>query len=376
MPATHSVESAVVLSDRQIRVLRAVVAAFVGAATPVGSATVSHLLSVPLSAASIRTTMSELSEMGLISKPHSSSGRIPTEAGFRLFINNLLQPQPIEVEQQRRLRHSFGDIDVDGAMHLASQVLSESTRQLGFVLIPRLDRVRLRQVALVRVASSQLLVVLVTESGRTHNRTIQDSESGNQPELDRIARVINERVRGRTLSELRESLEAESRTLRNRAGSLLARAIVLGQKAVEVAEDAHEAADLLVATRLALLEQPEFSDPERLRELFSALETNERVLSLMGDMLDGDGVKVALGGDIPDPGLRDCALVTAPYGMNLEGADTSRARGRALGVLGVIGPSRMDYGRIIPLVGYFSQLVSEKFNESGALAAPMDESKA
>lgn len=345
------------LSDRQARVMRAVVAAYVGTAAPVGSVTISDLLTTPLSSASIRNTMSQLAELGLIGKPHSSAGRVPTEFGLRLFVDHLLQPREVASEQQRRLRHSFGEKDLDGAMRVVSQFLSESTRQLGFVLMPRLERVRLQHISLIRLATERMLVVLVTRSGRTFQRVIEDRNSGQQRELDRIASVLNQRIVGRTLAEVREAMAEEALRLRNQAGSLLSRAIRLGQRALEMASGADEPMDLVVATRLALLDQPEFSDPERLRDLFTAIEDNEKLMALMESLLERDGVGVALGDELEEPGLRHCALVSSPYGV-------SETDSGAQGLVGVIGPSRMDYPRIIPLVSYCSELVAEKFNEN------------
>jgi len=346
------------LSDRQSRVMRAVVAAYVGAAAPVGSATISDLLATPLSSASIRNTMSELAKLGLIEKPHASAGRVPTECGLRLFVDHLLQPSEVASEQQRRLRHRFAAEDLQGAMRVVSQFLSENTRQLGFVLMPRLERVRLQHISLIRLAVERVMVVLVTCSGRTFERVIDDRDSGMQRDLDRIASLLNERIVGRTLAEVREAMNEEARRLRNQAGTLLARAVSLGQRALKLASDAEEPMDLVVATRLALLDQPEFSDPERLRELFSAMEDNDKLMALMESLLEREGVGVSLGDEREDQGLRHCALVSSPYGVS---ADDSAAQG----LVGVIGPSRMDYPRIIPLVSYCSQLVAEKFNENG-----------
>ena len=349
--------SADLLGDRQARVLRAVVAAYVGAAAPVGSSTISNLLATPLSSASIRNTMSELAALGLIEKPHSSAGRVPTEMGLRLFVDHLLQPSEVGAEQRRRLRHSFGDTDLDGAMHVVSQFLSENTRQLGFVLMPKLDRVRLQHISFIRLASERLLVILVTRSGRTFHREMEDRESGPQRELDRIASVLNQRIVGRTLVDVRETMAEEARLLRNQAGSLLARAVSLGQRGLELAGDVDEPMDLVVATRLALLDQPEFNDTERLRDLFAAMEDNERLMSLMGGLLENGGPHVSIGDELEAQGLRHCALVSAPY--TAQDGDAG-----AQGLVGVIGPSRMDYPRIIPLVSYCSQLVAEKFNEN------------
>jgi heat-inducible transcriptional repressor len=140
---------------------------------------------------------------------------------------------------------------------------------------------------------------------------------------------------------------------------LLARAVDLGQRALGLAREEQQPMDLVVATRLALLDQPEFNDPERLRDLFSAIEDNEKLMMLMEGLLANDGVRVALGDELADPGLQHCALVSSPYGVS-GGDDDVEAQG----LVGVIGPSRMDYPRIIPLVRYCSQLVAEKFNEN------------
>lgn len=349
--------SADLLDDRQARVLRAVVAAYVGAAAPVGSSTISNLLATPLSSASIRNTMSELAALGLIEKPHSSAGRVPTEMGLRLFVDHLLHPSEVAVEQQRRLRHRFDETDFDGAMHVVSQFLSENTRQLGFVLMPKLERVRLQHISFIRLATERLLVVLVTRSGRTFHREMDDRESGSQRELDRIASILNQRIVGRTLTEVREAMAEESRRLRNQAGSLLARAVDLGRRGLELAGDVDEPMDLVVATRLALLDQPEFNDTERLRDLFAAMEDNEKLMALMGGLLESDGPSVAIGDELDAPGLRHCALVSAPYIAEVGSTGPQ-------GLVGVIGPSRMDYPRIIPLVSYCSRLVTEKFNEN------------
>jgi len=345
------------LSDRQARVMRAVVGAYVAAAAPVGSATISNLLVTPLSSASIRNTMGELAQLGLIEKPHSSAGRVPTEMGLRLFIDHLLQPREVAMEQARRLRHDFEETDLDGAMRVVSQFLSENTQQLGFVLLPRIERVRLRHLSLIRLASDRVLVVLVTQSGRTVHRVLEDRDGGPQRELDRIAPQLNAFIVGRTLPEVREAIAEEFELLRTQAGSLLARAVRLGQRSLELTRDPDDPMDLVVATRLALLDQPEFHDTRRLRELFAAMEDNEKLVALMEDLLEGEGVNVALGDQLAEPGLRHCALVSSPYGA----CDSAPG---AQGLVGVIGPSRMDYPRVIPLVNLCSQLVAERFNEN------------
>lgn len=348
-PTKHTTEaSELELSDRQRRVLRSLVAAYVNSAAPVGSSTISQVLPVKLSSASVRNTLAELGELGLIEKPHASSGRIPTESGLRFFVDRLLDPMDLEVYERRSLDRSFHLADSEGVVRLASNLLSAYSRQLGFVLAPRLDRVVLRHVSLVRLSTERLLMVLISRSGHAHRRVIDDPGAGGQADLDQIAAVLNERLAGRTLVELREVLSHETRALRSRAQAVIKRQLELGLRALEA--DAAESPSLVIDTRTALLEQPELSDPELLREIFSAVEAKERLVELLDRVLDGEGVSVSLGEQLEQPGLRHCALVAAPYGREDQ----------SLGVLGVIGPSRMDYGRVIALVDYCSGLVSER----------------
>jgi heat-inducible transcriptional repressor len=294
--------------------------------------------------------MGELAELGLVQKSHASSGRLPTEDGLRFFVDQLIaNPAELASYQQRELAHSFERVVGDDIVHLASRILSDRTRQLGFVVAPTLQRVILRHASLVRLSAERVLVVLISASGQSHRVVVQYQGDGDQSSLDRMATVLNQHLEGRNLGELRDILERELRKLQQRAGSLAKRALELGLQAITKSTGASPS--LVIASRMALLDQPEFADAERIRELFAAVETNERLLAVLEQILDesADGVCVALGSDFEEAGLHRCAVVAAPYGGEAS-----------LGVLGVICASRMDYARIIPLVGYCSQLVTEK----------------
>jgi heat-inducible transcriptional repressor len=330
-----------------------VVSAYVGEAAPVGSVTLSHLLPTRLSSASIRSTLAELTELGFLDKPHTSAGRVPTEKGFRLFIDQLLAPQGLAEYDRRTIDFQVDEADPGSVYHTAAQLLSEQTRLLGFVVAPPIAEAVLRHVSLVRLTADRILAVLVADGGTTYRRVIEDRSALDQRELDRIAALLNERVVGRTLPEVRSALLREARRLRRKAGALLVKALELGSRALSADDAGSGAGDLVIATRLALLEQPEFRDPERIRDLYEAIETKERLLDVLERVLEGRGVCVALGGEVEDPALRRCALVACHYGGTED---------RPMGVLGVIGPSRMDYARVISLVDYFSRAVTEKLN--------------
>jgi heat-inducible transcriptional repressor len=237
---------------------------------------------------------------------------------------------------------------VRGAAHAASRLLSERTQQLGFVLPPRLDHIVLKHLSFVRLSSERVLALLVSPDGRAYQRVIEERGHADQPRLDRMAAELNERVAGKSLAEVRRFLILETEALRSEAVRLLARAINLGAEAG--AGDVRDEVDLVIATRLALLDQPEFRDPERIRQLFGSIEDKQRLLEILDRVLEERGVQVAFGHEVDEPALHDCALVAAPYGGEFE----------SFGVLGVIGPTRMNYARVIPLVELLAQLLTER----------------
>ncbi len=353
-------------------VLRAIVASYVGGAAPVGSRSVSHVLPVPLSAASIRNTMAELAELGLVEKPHLSAGRIPTATGLRCFLDHLV-PRDLDEYERRDLAGSVAADGPDAVIQNTSMLLSERTRQLGFVVAPRAAGLVLRHVALVRLSTSRVLAVLVSQTGSALRRVLEDEESGGQAELDRLAVALNEHIVGKTLAQVRDALSREVGALRSRAHTVLERALWLGWRAVE-AQDESEPGDLVIATRLALLDHPEFQDPTRVKQLFGAIEAKESLLRILHKMIDAGRaapgplehhagraapgplerdarrVTVAFGEELHEPEWNQLALVAAPYGK----------RGVPLGVLGVIGSRRMDYPRVVALVRYLGAVVTER----------------
>src|SRR5262245_13037629 len=259
-----------ILTTRQAQVLQALVSAYVGFAAPVGSSTLTGLLSVRLSSATVRNTLGELHELGLLEQPHRSAGRIPTELGLRVFVDQLLAPRELGPFEKRDLEDRLSG---DGVVEAASRLLSERTHQLGFVLAPPLDGVVLRNVSFVRVSSERVLAVLVAEGGRILRRVLEEPGRNDQTQLDRLAATLRERVTGRTLRAVREELLAEAAALRSQADLLLERVL-----RVVPDGEAGDAAELVLGTQLALFDQPEFRDPERLRGLLAALEEKERLV--------------------------------------------------------------------------------------------------
>ena len=323
--------------------LRAVVSCFAHDAMPIASDAIAALLPVQLSPQSVRNTLAELEELGLVEKPHRSAGRIPTARGMRAFVDQLLPERELGSFEKRDARERLeGGASIDAS---ASRLLSERTRLLGFVVPPRLEEVVLRHLSFARLSSERVLAVLVSHTGRTYQRVLEHGGSGDQAELDRMAAALCERLAGRALREIRSQLVAEAAALRTRADLLLERLV----RDLPLSADATDQ-DVVIATRLALLDQPEFHDPARVRALLRAVEDKERLLALLDQILGGSGVRVAFGAELGEQELEGLAFVAARYGKP----------GASSGTLGVIGPGRMDFARVIPLVRYVSQFLSEQ----------------
>ena len=336
------------LSERQREVLRATVTAYVGGAAPVGSQTLAQVLPSRVSSATIRSTLAELAERGLVEQPHTSAGRIPTEEGLRVFLDELIDTREVPDYHRRNITYQVEAAEFQSLVPVAADLLSRNTHQLGFVAVPAFHRVIFQHVSLVALSRDRILAVLVSSDGDTYRRVVRSEGIFDQLELDRAAGMLNERVMGRTLGEVRNALAREAEELRDRADRLLAQAVALGQRALDV--DALAGADIVVATHLALLDQPEFQDPRRVRELFEAVETKMRLVDVLDRVLEKGQLSVLLGSEVEEPALRSCALVACPYG----GGD------RPQGILGVIGPKRMDYARVIPMVDFLSRIMTDK----------------
>lgn len=377
----------IALSARQAVVLRALVVAYIDHAEPVASGALALMIPTPLSSASIRNTLAELHEAGLIDKAHASAGRVPTSLGLRVFVDHLVEFADLGPDHQRLLERSLEGVDAAETPRHASHLLSEHTRQLGFVVAPRVERMRMRTIHLVQVSSERLLAVLVAENGGVIERMIETVEPLPKRSLEKVAALLAEKITGRTLLGLQEVLERERERLQGEADDLTRSVWSLGLSACFAAAGSELDSDLVITTRIALLDQPEFSNPDRIRGLFAALETNRQLLDLLHRIAHADsgqmrvGLTMSLGTDLGEPSLRDCALLAVPYGDFEQGSGMGTStsappsdRGGAagseeddslgLGVLGVIGPQRMDYGKVIPLVRFCSDLVTRKFSNS------------
>jgi heat-inducible transcriptional repressor len=323
------------LEYRQHRVLRAVIEQYIETAQPVSSGQVYRTCDLGVSPATIRNEMVRLTELGLLSQPHTSAGRVPTEAAFRRYVDELLtRDDSFEVAPGlvSALAESSGE--VGALLRSAADLLSASTGQLGFFLAAGPDHVIVRHARLVRLSAERVMALVVSERGVVQSRILEESETPPR-ELERIGERLSEFIAGSTLSEARARLARALEEDRTRGDRLWRKVLALGTISFQGLSEV----SLYVGDRAHLLDLPEFAHVERLRELLSAIEEKERMVQLLDRVLEAQVREVRIGAEIGDPEMRACALVTAPFGDS-----------PALGGLGVLGPVRMPYGRVIPLV--------------------------
>lgn len=340
------------LSSREAQVLAAIVNTHIEHAEPVGSKTLAARGDLGCSPATIRNVMAQLHDRGYIAKPHSSAGRIPTTAGLRYFVDCLLQikepPRALHDEIATRLADAGS---VERALGEAGRVLSRLSQKACIVTAPRADVARLKQIEFVRIRDGALLVILVTSEGLVQNRLLefvepdpQRSAYSDEASLQRISRYLSERIEGRSLSEVRALLEQERRAAEDELTELRTHAIRLGAAALGTATQA----EIVVEGERHLVEASDPRGIARMHELLEVLEERKKIATLLDSAAEAPGIRVFIGEENPLRELADMSVIAASYG---DGA-------RVFGTLGVIGPTRMDYGAVVPLVELTARMVS------------------
>ena len=355
-PSTDSVLNSAVdsaLSERALLLFKVLVDRYIRDGKPVGSRTLSRDSGLDLSPATIRNVMSDLEEMGLLRSPHTSAGRVPTVQGYRLFVDTLMTIEPLEGDEVKRLRDQLdAPRDQSSLMEAVSSLLSEVTHLAGIVMLPRPDSVKLRQVEFLSLSDNQVLVIMVINEREVQNRIIYTERRYSPPELQQAANYLNEICSGRDLLEVRERLLEDMRIYRESMNRMMLAAIEMADKAFSGPPDA---SDVLVAGQTNLMEYGgELGDMAKLRHLFETFNEKRDVLHLLDQSLRAQGVQIFIGEESGYDVFDDCSVVTSPY----------EADGHVLGVLGVIGPTRMAYDRVIPIVDITARLLGAALNKS------------
>lgn len=338
------------LTERERQVLEAVIHSYVATAEPAGSRTISRRFGLGVSPATIRNTMSDLEEKGFLFHPHTSAGRVPTDKAYRMYVDSLMRIDPVSSAERRRLAAdiSAGGSAIEAILRRAAQSLGILTQELGVAIGPRLERATLRRLELVRMSSDRLLMVLSLDGGTVRTIFVEVPGTIADEALVEVTMVLNERLVGLTLEQVRTTLAVRLRDVQARpqAEELLN---IFVQEGDQVFGRATESEDSIVIGQASLLaEQPEFASGERLRHLIGLTERSQQLAAMLEARSGINGLSITIGNEHGDPRLDGFTVVTAEY-----------TAGSLSGVIGVIGPTRMPYDKVVALVGHTSQLVSE-----------------
>ena len=339
------------LDSRARRLLRTLIAQYLIDGEPVGSRTLSRSSGLDVSPATIRNVMADLEEAGLIASPHTSAGRIPTPRGLRLFVDSLIELQPLPRDEMVRLQRELppGPATVRDLVGNASALLSAMTHFAGVVTVPRQTDFPLRHIDFVALPDARVLVILVFSDNQVQNRVIQLAKPVEARELEQAANYINEHFVGLRVDDIRARLLRELREAGSELHQLLSKAVELAASSFAPQDE-----DVLVSGQTNLMAYAELGNLDRLRDLFEAFQKKNELLQLMETCAKAPGVRLFIGEESGFAALDGCSVVTASYG----------AQGRLLGAVGVIGPTRMAYDRVIPVVQATARLLSDALNRA------------
>lgn len=339
-----------ILNERSLILFKSLVEHFIEDGQPVGSRTLARDTKLDLSPATIRNIMADLEDLGLLSSPHTSAGRVPTIQGYRLFVDNLLRINKLDKTQIERIRNELEPgQNVKNLMEKASLTLSEITRLASVVTLPRTDGQALQHLEFMPLSDNRILVILVVNDREVQNRIIDTSRVYTQSELQQATNYLNEKFAGKSLTSIREEIIKELQRMKDNVNQLMQIAIEMAQKAFESGE---ETSDYVMAGHTNLMDVAELSDVEKLKKLFDSFNQKRDILHLLEQSIQARGVQIFIGEESGYDVLDDCSIVTSPYEVD----------GQILGVLGVIGPTRMEYQRVIPIVDITAKMLGSALN--------------
>jgi heat-inducible transcriptional repressor len=345
------------LNERERRVLEAVIQTYVETAQPAGSRSLAHKFGLGVSPATIRNTMSDLEEKGYLYHPHASAGRVPTDVAYRVYVDSLIPIRAPDATERERLTAQIvaGGSAVEAILRRAAQSLGVITQELGIALGPRLDDARLERVELIKLSSERLLVALTLSAGAVRTIFVDVHGEIADAAISEVTRVLNERLAGLSLRQIRSSLGDRLRDTgpTPEASDLLNVFIEEGDQLFDRGLDTTEDDAVLLGQASVLAEQPEFASIDNMRKLVALTETRQKLGELLRRRSETGGVSITIGNEHSDPRLANFTVVTASYHA-----------GPLTGVIGVIGPTRMPYDKVISLVTHTSELVTDLLREN------------
>lgn len=317
---------------------------------PIGSRLLLQHSGLDLSTATIRNVMSDLEHLGFIASPHTSSGRVPTQKGYRLFVDSLLTVQPLEATTLQQLKSGLSSPNPSDLIASAADMLSQLSQFAGLVMIPKRKRVAFKHLEFLPLSDKRVLVIIVTSDGNVQNRIILAEKPYSPSELTQASNYFNANFSGQTFEEVQQKLHQELIQMQTDMNRLMTAALDASSKAVDSNKDG-----VVIAGERNLLQVDELStNVTSLRKLFEIFERRSSLMQLLDNSQHATGIQIFIGGESGYLALDECSMITAPY----------EAEGQVVGTLGVIGPTRMAYERVIPIVDITAKLLSNALNAS------------
>jgi heat-inducible transcriptional repressor len=335
------------IDERARTLLKTLIEHYIADGQPVGSRALSRLSGLDLSPATIRNVMSDLEEMGFVASPHTSAGRVPTPRGYRFFVDTLVTLRPLEEQQTAIIEGRLREADPQRAIQTAAQLLSSLSQFAGVVLTPRRSS-SFKQVEFVRLSDRRVLLIIVTPEGDVQNRILLTQTSFTQSQLIEAANMLNEHFAGKSFSEVRTLLQSDLRRLREDISALMEAAVQAGSEAEA------ESDPVVVSGERNLLGSDLSTDVDTLRRMFDLFEHKTRLIHLLDTSIGAHGVQIYIGGESQLVPMDEMSLVVAPYTVD----------GQVVGTLGVVGPTRMAYERVIPIVDITAKLLSSALSQN------------
>lgn len=337
------------LNDRSLHLLKTIVERYIQDGQPVGSRALSKNTDISLSPATIRNVMADLDDLGLIHSPHTSAGRVPTVKGYRFFVDSLLTVKPLEAEAVNQLNSEFKDAENAGEiLNRASKMLSEVSKMAGVVTLPKREVLCLRHIEFLSLSNTRVLVIFVTNEQEVHNKIIHTAKQFSEAELVQAANYLNSVYSGRSLAAVRQAVLDELKQDQQLVNQGMIDAVNIAQQAFEQ----QPVEDYVLSGETNLMGFNELSDMGHLKQLFDAFSQKQGVIHILDQCLVAEGVQIYIGEESGYQALDQCSLVTSSYTINEE----------TVGVLGVIGPTRMAYEKVIPFVDMTAKLLGSALN--------------
>lgn len=339
------------LTTRSRQILEAIIEDYIATAEPVGSSTVARRHAMSLSSATIRNVMAQLEEQGLLHSPHTSAGRVPTDKAYRFYVDSLIGLRQITREEKKMIVSSCrqSGVGLSEILKEASRTVSSLSNYLGLVIAPNFNSDLFRHIEFIRLGSHKILAILVSRNGSVQNRLVESEIDFSESQLVAMGNYLNELMSGLTISEARSRILQEMQSEKVLYDSMMSQALAMSAQAV-----AENSVDIFIDGQARILEQPEFCDAGRMKDIFRAFEQKGQLLQLLGNCMNADGVQIYIGAETPVSRSAGVSMITSRFVTS----------NNTVGLLGVIGPTRMGYSSVIPIVDYTARLVSKLLQTS------------